>query len=119
MRNKVFLVSSNKQQGQIFQTSIMEQHFEGEQTQHLKDGRQLMLNYDLDQVDTNDFDCLILPGGRSAEFLRLDPKIMSVVQEMYKLKKPICATGHGIQFLTVLEEIKGRRITGRPFIGTL
>jgi protease I len=30
------------------------------------------LNATLDEIKTTDFDCLILPGGRSAEFLRLN-----------------------------------------------
>ncbi len=42
------------------------------------------------------FDCLILPGGRSAEFLRLDPTVTRIVREMFMSNKPICAIGHGI-----------------------
>jgi putative intracellular protease/amidase len=37
----------------------------------------------MDDINPNDIDCLILPGGRSAEFLRLDERVKKIVSTMF------------------------------------
>ena len=55
---------------------------------------------------------MIIPGGRSAEFLRLDETVQRIVREMFVANKPVCAIGYGIQMLTPLSEIVNRKMTG-------
>ena len=65
------------------------------QTTSERPGHLLTLTTSLDNVKSEDFDCLIIPGGRSAEFLRLDENVRRIVSEMFASNKPICASGHG------------------------
>lgn len=65
-----------------------------------------------DQVQVDDFDGLLIPGGFSPDILRADDKVVEFTREFAKSGKPIFAICHGPQLLITAEVLKGRTITG-------
>jgi protease I len=61
-----------------------------------------------------DYDALAIPGGRSPEYLRIDPRVIELVTDFAKHNKPIAAICHGPQVLAAARVIKGRRINSYP-----
>ena len=73
--------------------------------------------FDVDVVspqedNPEDFDALLLPGGRSPENLRTVPQAVAFVKHFVNEKKPIAAICHGPQLLISADGVKGRHLTG-------
>lgn len=65
----------------------------------------------LDEVTPEDYDAVLLIGGRAPEFLRNDPKVISIVQHFAKSDKFIFSICHGIQILVTAGLVKDKNIT--------
>lgn len=65
----------------------------------------------LDDVDADDYDTVLLIGGRAPEFLRNDPKVIAIVQAFDKAEKFIFAICHGIQILVTAGLVNDKNIT--------
>lgn len=63
------------------------------------------------------YDALVIPGGRAPEYLRLDPKVVQIVQHFAKAGKPIAAICHGAQLLAAAGVLKGRACSAYPAVG--
>ena len=61
-----------------------------------------------------DYDALLLPGGRAPEYLRLNKKVIALIQAFAKAGKPIAAICHGPQLLTAANVIRGKKISSYP-----
>src|SRR5213075_713367 len=70
--HSVHAVCPDKRAGQFVRTAIHD--FEGDQTYSEKRGHNFVLNADFAAVRPSDYDGLIIPGGRSPEYLRLNAK---------------------------------------------
>lgn len=57
------------------------------------------------------YGALVIPGGRAPEYLRLNPKTISLTQEFSRANKPIAAICHGPQTLVAAGALKGRTST--------
>ncbi len=88
--------------------------FENENTYSEKRGHNFTLNETFDDIDTEDYDALILPGGRAPEYLRLDSDVMEVVREFNDNDRPIASICHGVQILISADVVNGKRCTGYP-----
>src|SRR4029077_11765977 len=66
----VHAVCPGKAAGDTVATAIHD--FEGDQTYTEKPGHRFRLNYAFDAVKPEQYDGLVLPGGRAPEYLRLD-----------------------------------------------
>ncbi len=66
---------------------------------------------DIDQVDLEDLDALIIPGGFSPDALRILPEVLDLVKKAYEKGKIIAAICHGPQVLISAGLVKGRRVT--------
>ncbi|SET68932.1 type 1 glutamine amidotransferase domain-containing protein [Paenibacillus sp. NFR01] len=66
------------------------------------------------EVHANEYNAVVIPGGSSPENLRLDPDILTFVQEADRAGKPIAAICHGPQILASAGLLKGRNITSYP-----
>ena len=108
----VDVVCPNKKRGQTIQTAIHD--FEGDQTYTEKRGHNFTLNADFDAVNTDDYDGLLIPGGRAPEYIRLDERVLKIVQRFADLGKPIAAICHGAQLLAAAGVIHGRKISAYP-----
>jgi len=91
--------------------------FEGDQTYSEKPGHNFTLNFSFDQVKPENYDALLISGGRAPEYLRLDDNIISVVKHFADNDKPIAAICHGIQILTAAKVVEGKHLTAYPAVG--
>lgn len=110
----VCTVCPGKKPGERVRTAIHD--FEGDQTYSEKPGHLFAINFDFDQVVAHEFDALVIPGGRAPEYLRLNPKVLSLVIEMNKAGKPIAAICHGPQILVAAGILKGRTCGAYPAV---
>ena len=111
----VHTVCPNKKKGDTIKTAIHD--FEGDQTYTEKPGHNFALNYTFDDINVNDYDGLVIAGGRAPEYLRLHEKIIEIVQHFFATNKPVAAICHGIQILTAANVVKGRKLTAYPAVG--
>ena len=110
----VHAVCPGKKAGDFVRTAIHD--FEGAQTYSEKPGHNFVLNADFDKVTSGDYDALVIPGGRAPEYLRLNPRILELVREFDRDKKPIAAVCHGPQILVSAGVLKGRTSTAYPAV---
>ena len=82
-----------KKAGDKVKTAIHD--FEGDQTYSEKRGHAFALNATFAEVRPEDYDALVLPGGRAPEYLRLDAKVLEVVRHFAQAGKPIAAINLG------------------------
>lgn len=106
---EVHTVCPGKKMGDCVATAVHD--FEGDQTYSEKRGHNFAINYNFDAVNTADYVGLVVPGGRSPEYLRLNPRILEIVREFNTAKKPIAAVCHGQQILVSAGILKGRSCT--------
>ncbi|MDC5286445.1 DJ-1/PfpI family protein [Acinetobacter baumannii] len=108
----VHAVCPNKKNGDHIATAIHD--FEGEQTYSEKRGHNFTINYDFDAVNTEDYVGLVIPGGRAPEYLRMNERVVEIVREFDRVKKPIAAVCHGAQLLTAADILKNRLCSAYP-----
>ena len=108
----VHAVCPGKKSGDKIKTAIHD--FEGDQTYTEKPGHLFALNATFDDVDVADYDALMIAGGRAPEYLRLDPRVIAIVQEFARADKPIAAVCHGAQLLAAAQVIAGKTISAYP-----
>jgi protease I len=111
----VHAVCPGKKQGEQVRTAVHD--FEGDQTYSEKRGHNFTLNADFDEVEAKDYDGLVLPGGRSPEYLRLNERVLELVRHFAYANKPIAAVCHGVQLLTAAGVLQGKRCTAYPAVG--
>ncbi|HSH95904.1 MAG TPA: DJ-1/PfpI family protein, partial [Roseimicrobium sp.] len=63
-------------------------------------------------VNPEQYDALVLPGGRAPEYLRLNADVLKYVRHFAEANKPIAAVCHGVQILTAAGVLKGRKAAG-------
>ena len=73
--------------GEAVRTAIHD--FEGDQTYSEKRGHNFSLNATFDNVRPEEYSALVIPGGRAPEYLRLNAKVLEIVQHFAKANKPI------------------------------
>jgi protease I len=105
-------VCPGKKKGEQIRTAIHD--FEGDQTYSEKRGHNFTLNATFDEIDPAAYDGLVVPGGRAPEYLRLDPRVIEIVQHFDKANKPIAALCHGPQLLAAAGVLKGRTVNCYP-----
>lgn len=62
----------------------------------------------------DEFDLLLIPGGKSPAALREDEAMIEFVQTFCRMGRPVAAICHGPQLLMAAGEGQGRRMTGAP-----
>jgi len=110
--HQVTVVCPNKSAGDTIKTAIHD--FEGDQTYTEKPGHLFALNGDFNDILEPQFDALLIPGGRAPEYLRLDKKVIALVQAFAASQKPIAAVCHGAQLLTAANVVQGKKISAYP-----
>ncbi|MEH6565402.1 MAG: DJ-1/PfpI family protein [Halopseudomonas sp.] len=112
---EVHAVCPDKAAGDSVKTAIHD--FEGDQTYSEKPGHNFVLNYSFSDVDAQDYLGLVVPGGRSPEYLRLNQQVVALVQSFAEANKPIAAVCHGAQLLAAAGVLKGRECSAYPACG--
>ena len=80
-------------------------------------GHNFEINKDFASADAKDYDGLYITGGRAPEYIRLDPKIISLTKHFFEANKPVAAICHGIQILVAADVVKDRTLTCYPAVG--
>ena len=110
----VHAVCPGKRAGQSVRTAVHD--FEGDQTYTEKRGHNFTLNAAFDEIKAEDYDALLIPGGRAPEYLRVNPKVLEVVRHFAGAKKPIAAICHAAQILTAAGVVEGKRVSAYPAV---
>ncbi len=108
----VHAVAPDKKAGDYVMTAIHD--FEGQQTYSEKPGHRFTLNYSFDDVKMEQYDGLVIPGGRAPEYLRNHAKVMAIVKYFLAENKPVAAICHAAQMLAASGMIKGRKVSAYP-----
>ncbi len=111
---EVVAVTPGRKAGEQVRTAIHD--FEGDQTYTEKRGHNFTLNGDFDTVCAENFDALVLPGGRAPEHLRLNARVLELVRAFAESGKPLAAICHGPQLLTAAGVAKGRKLNAYPAV---
>lgn len=111
----VHAVCPGKKSGDVVRTAIHD--FEGDQTYSEKRGHNFALNATFDQIKPEDYDALVIPGGRAPEYIRLNPRVLDIVRHFANAKKPIAAICHAAQLLAAAGVLEGRKCSAYPAVG--
>lgn len=63
-----------------------------------------------DDVDPADYRAVLIPGGRAPEYLRNDPRVISIIKEFHESGKYVFAICHGVQILVTAGLVDQRKI---------
>ncbi len=108
-------VCPDKKAGDIVRTAVHD--FEGDQTYTEKPGHNFTLNATFDAINPEDYDALVIPGGRAPEYIRLNQDVIKMVQHFAQANKPIAAICHGAQLLAAADVIQGKKCSAYPACG--
>jgi protease I len=111
----VHAVCPGKVSGEKVRTAIHD--FEGDQTYSEKPGHLFALTATFDTIRAEDYDALIIPGGRAPEYLRLNPTVLHHIRHFFDTKKPVAAICHGPQLLAAAGVLSGRWCSAYPAVG--
>src|ERR1700690_460392 len=110
----VHAVCPNKRAGETVRTAIHD--FEGDQTYSEKRGHNFTLNATFADVRPEDYDGLVIPGGRAPEYLRLNERVLAIVRHFAEKNKPISAICHAAQILAAAGVLKGKTCSAYPAV---
>jgi protease I len=110
--HSVHAICPGKKSGESVRTAIHD--FEGDQTYSEKRGHNFSLNATFEGTKAEDYDALVIPGGRAPEYLRLNPRVLEIVRHFAISKKPIAALCHGAQILAAAGVLQGKKCSCYP-----
>ena len=110
----VHAVCPGKKAGEAVRTAIHD--FEGDQTYSEKRGHNFALNATFENVKPEDYDALIIPGGRAPEYIRLHPRVLEIVRHFASANKPLAALCHGAQVLAAANVLEGKKCSCYPAV---
>lgn len=107
-------VCPNKRAGESVRTAIHD--FEGDQTYSEKRGHNFQLNAAFDDVRPEEYDALVIPGGRAPEYIRLNARVLDIVRHFASTDKPIGSICHGAQVLAAAGVLRGKSCSCYPAV---
>jgi protease I len=108
----VHAVCPDKKAGEFIATAVHD--FEGQQTYSEKPGHRFTLNASFAEARPEQYDALVIAGGRAPEYLRMNPRVLELVQHFAREGKPIAAICHAAQLLAAAGVIRGKRVSAYP-----
>jgi protease I len=111
----VHAVCPDKAAGEAVRTAVHD--FEGDQTYSEKPGHNFTLNATFAEVDAEDYDALVIPGGRAPEYIRLNEDVLDIVRHFSEAGKPIAAICHGAQVLAAADVLLEKACSAYPAVG--
>jgi protease I len=102
----------DKKAGDYVLTAVHD--FDGAQTYSEKPGHRFVLNATFAELKAENYDALLIPGGRAPEYLRMNKQVLAMVQHFSRADKPIAAVCHGAQLLAAAGVIRGKRVSAYP-----
>ncbi|MGB7291479.1 MAG: DJ-1/PfpI family protein [Thermodesulfobacteriota bacterium] len=110
----VHAVCPDKKAGEKVRTAIHD--FDGDQTYSEKPGHNFTLNATFSDVRPEDYNALVVPGGRAPEYIRLNQNVLKFVRHFAETNKPIAAICHGAQVLAAAGILEGRSCSAYPAV---
>jgi len=110
----VHAICPGKKAGDSVRTAIHD--FEGDQTYSEKRGHNFALNATFDDTREQNYDALVIPGGRAPEYIRLNPRVLEIVRHFAAAGKPIAAICHAAQVLAAAGVIQGKSCSCYPAV---
>src|SRR6185369_17902926 len=82
-------------------------------------GRAVKVDKTLDEVSASDYDAIVLPGGQiNPDLLRIEPKALAFIKEVYNQKQVLAAVCHAPWLLIENGIARGRKMTSYKSIKT-
>ncbi len=81
-----------------------------------KHGYPCLAQNSFDQIDSDHFSAIVIPGGFAPDKLRRNKKVLSLVQEFYKADKCVAFICHGGWVPISAKILSGKKATGSPAI---
>jgi deglycase len=82
-------------------------------------GRPVKVDKTLDEVAASEYDAVVLPGGQiNPDLLRVEPKALKFIKDIFDAKKIVAAVCHGPWLLIETGIAKGRKMTSYKSIKT-
>ncbi len=78
---------------------------------HGRHGYEVVVNKALRDVAPDDYDLLVLPGGKAPATLRREQAAIAIAQHFMRHNKPVAAICHGPQILITAGVMEGRHAT--------
>jgi len=110
----VHAVCPGKKAGETVRTAVHD--FEGDQTYSEKRGHNFAINATFEEIDPQDYDGLVIPGGRAPEYIRLNERVLDIVRHFAEAGKPIASICHGQQVLAAAGVVEGKLCTAYPAV---
>ena len=76
-----------------------------------KKGYEVEADTALKDINSEDYDFLILPGGKAPEAIRKEQKALEIARDFFDKNKPVAAICHGPQILISAGLMKGKHAT--------
>jgi protease I len=88
-------------------------------TVHDELGKTIDVDMTLGEVDSAEYDALLLPGGvGNPDRLRMEPEAIAIIRAFDTAKKPVAAICHGPWLLVEADIVRSRTVTSWPSIRT-
>ncbi|ATU08605.1 type 1 glutamine amidotransferase domain-containing protein [Methanohalophilus portucalensis] len=81
-----------------------------------KHGYHVEADLSFDEVDPDEYDALVISGGKGPEIMRLNEYALDIVKHFMTEEKPVAAICHGPQLLISARVLDGRKATCWPGI---
>ena len=79
-----------------------------------KPGHLLPVDLAFGDVDPEEYDGLVIPGGRAPEYIRTDPDVARIVRHFFDRGLPVGTICHGAQVPAALGLLRGRTTAAYP-----
>lgn len=112
---EVDVVCPGKKKGEAVATAVHD--FTEFQTYVEMRGHNFALNKSFDEVDLKEYAGLYIPGGRMAEYIRLDKRVLEITRHFFDKNLPVACICHGAQILCAAGVCKGRTLTCYAAVG--
>ncbi|XP_022759745.1 DJ-1 protein homolog E-like [Durio zibethinus] len=109
---KVDAATPSKKKGETCVTAIYDN--EGAQVVSEKRGHNFYITANWGDINVDDYDCVIVPGGRSPELLVMNEKAVTLVKEFAEKNRVIAGIGQGKWLLAAAGILKGKRCATGP-----
>jgi protease I len=83
----------------------------GEELKGYKGKEKVKAEKGIGEVNADDYDALLIPGGQSPDHLRVDKRMVEFVKAFDQAGKLVAAVCHGPQLLIAAHLVKGRTMT--------
>jgi protease I len=71
-----------------------------------------------EEVNVNEYDGVIIPGGRGPDSIRMNKPMVNIVKEAFNKGKVVAAICHGPSMLVEADVLRGKRATCWPSVST-